>query len=94
MPLTNIEVVLVSNHSDTEPVLEALRQDFPNIMIGVVMPRRPIANGGQSQRRRSGSLAAQADWTIDSIVDEYLQAALLPEVIPTNKKPIRRPSHW
>jgi uncharacterized LabA/DUF88 family protein len=87
-------VILVSNDSDTEPVLEALRQDFPHIMIGVVMPRRPVLTAGLPQRRRSGSLAAQADWTIDSILDEHLQGALLPDLVPTNKKPIRKPSHW
>ena len=87
-------VILVSNDSDTEPVLEAIRQDFPHIMIGVVMPRKPALTVGQPQRRRSGSLAAKADWTIDYILDEHLQSALLPNVVPTKKKPIRKPSHW
>ena len=87
-------VILVSNDSDTEPVLEAIRQDFAHIMIGVVMPRRPVLSSDQPQRRRSGSLAARADWTIEYMVDEHLQAALLPDVVPTRKKPIRKPSHW
>jgi hypothetical protein len=87
-------VILVSNDSDTEPVLEAIRQDFPHIMIGVVMPRRPMLSSDQPQRRRGGSLAARADWTIDYMVDEHLQAAQLPDVVPTHKKPIRKPSYW
>ena len=87
-------IILVSNDSDTEPVLEAIREDFPQIMIGVVMPRRPEVVTGQAQRRRSGSLAATADWTLDYILEEHLQAALLPDLIPTNKKPIRKPGHW
>lgn len=87
-------VILVSNDSDTEPVLEGIRKDFPQIMIGVVMPRRPVQKVDQPQRRRSGSLAARADWTIESILDEHLQAALLPNVVPTKKKPIRKPLHW
>ncbi len=87
-------VILVSNDSDTEPVLEAIRRDFPKIMIGVVMPRKPVLTVDQPQRRRSGSLASRADWTIDFISDEHLLAALLPGVVPTRKKPIRKPSHW
>jgi len=87
-------MILVSNDSDTEPVLEAIRQDFPHIMLGVVMPRRPVLAVDQPQRRRSGSLAAKADWTIDYILDEHLQAALLPDVVATRKKPIRKPPHW
>jgi uncharacterized LabA/DUF88 family protein len=87
-------VILVSNDSDTEPVLEAVREDFPHVMIGVVMPRKPVQSVDQPQRRRSGSLAAKADWTIEYILDEHLQEALLPDVVPTKKKPIRKPLHW
>ncbi len=87
-------VILVSNDSDTEPLLEAVRKDFPHIMIGVVMPRHPVKTVDEPQRRRSGSLAARADWTIEYILDEHLQEALLPDVIPTKKKPIRKPPHW
>jgi len=87
-------VILVSNDSDTEPLLEAVREDFPQVMIGVVMPRHPVIAVNQPQRRRSGSLAARADWTIESISDEHLQAALLPDVVPTKKKPIHKPAHW
>lgn len=87
-------VILVSNDSDTEPVLQAIREDFPHIMIGVVMPRRPTIKPDQPQRRRSGSLASRADWTIESISDEHLGAALLPDIVLTKKKPIRKPLHW
>ena len=51
-------VILVSNDSDTEPLLEAVREDFPHVMIGVVMPRHPVKSVDAPQRRRSGSLAA------------------------------------
>jgi len=87
-------VILVSNDSDTEPVLDAIRQDFPNIMIGVLMPRKPVLMVNQPQRRRSGSLASRADWTIECILDEHLRDAQLPDSIPTKKKPIRKPMHW
>jgi uncharacterized LabA/DUF88 family protein len=87
-------VILVSNDSDTEPLLEAVREDFPHVIIGVVMPRHPVKTVDEPQRRRSGSLASMAHWTIEYILDEHLQAALLPDVVATKKKPIRKPAHW
>ena len=35
------QVVLCSNDSDAEPVLQALREDFPALVIGVVTPVSP-----------------------------------------------------
>lgn len=87
-------IILVSNDSDAEPALEALRADFPHIMLGVVMPIRPVVSGAPAHRRPSGSLANQADWTITHLSDEALGAAQLPAIVPTKKKPIRKPSHW
>lgn len=87
-------IVLVSNDSDAEPALAAIREDFPHIGIGVVMPIRPPAAGQDVHRRSSGSLAQQADWVIRHLTDEQLQAAQLPPHVPTRKKPIRKPAHW
>lgn len=87
-------IILVSNDSDAEPALEALSADFPQIMRGVVMPIRPVVPGEPAHRRPSGSLAKQADWTISHLSDEILASAQLPLIVPTKKKPIRKPSHW
>lgn len=87
-------IILVSNDSDAEPALEAVRADFPHIMIGVVMPIRPPAPGTEVHRRVSGSLAGQADWIVRHLTDEQLQAAQLPPHVSTKKKPIRKPPHW
>ncbi|TQK06727.1 NYN domain-containing protein [Herbaspirillum sp. SJZ107] len=87
-------MILVSNDSDAEPALEALRVDFPHIMLGVVMPIRPVTAGMPAHRRPSGSLAKQADWTLSHLSDAMLSAAQLPAIIPTKKKPIRKPGHW
>lgn len=87
-------IILVSNDSDAEPALEALRADFPHIMLGVVMPIRPVISGAPAHRRPSGSLAKQADWTLTHLSDEVLGAAQLPEIVPTKKKPIRKQGHW
>jgi hypothetical protein len=87
-------MILVSNGSDAEPALEAVRADFPDIMLGVVMPIRPVASGAPAHRRPSGSLSKQADWTITHLDDEVLAAAQLPVIVPTKKKPVRKPAHW
>ena len=87
-------MILVSNDSDAEPALEAIRTDFPHIMLGVVMPIRPVLSGTTAHRRPSGSLANQADCTIAHLGDDVLDSAQLPVVIPTKKKPIRKPAHW
>jgi len=88
------QMVVCSNDSDVAPAMEAVRADFPHINLGVVTPRRPPDAGVKSKRVVSTSLAIQADWTRQYIRDEELAASLLPEMVPTRKKPIRRPSHW
>lgn len=86
-------IILVSNDSDAEPSLKAIREDFPNVMVGVITPIHP-PKGLDADRRLSGSLAKQADWIIRSIADTDLSNAQLPDTIPTNKKPIRKPNYW
>lgn len=87
------QLILVSNDSDAEPVLAAIREDFPHIFIGVVMPLHPPA-GTDMHRRVSGSLSNLADWTVKYLTDDQLLRAQLPEIVPTRKKPIRKPGHW
>ncbi|PHV09784.1 NYN domain-containing protein [Chitinimonas sp. BJB300] len=87
-------IVLVSNDSDAEPALEAIRQDFPHIMIGVVTPVHPPVAGSTTHRRVSGSLLKLSDWSVSNLTDEQLQQAQLPSVVPTNKKAIHKPKHW
>lgn len=87
-------VVLVSNDSDAAPALKALKEDFPGVMRGVVIPVRPPAAGVAQHRRVSGSLAEFADWTVSHLSDDLLEASQLPLHVPTKKKPIRKPGHW
>ena len=87
------QVVLCSNDSDLEPALQEIREEKPEFKIGVVMPLRP-AKKGEDSRRISGSLDALATWTRHYLRDEELQAALLPEKVATNKKPMVKPEHW
>jgi len=86
------QVIICSNDSDAEPVLAALREDFPNITIGVVTPIRPPEV--QRHRAVSTSLMKRAHWTRKHILDDELALAQLPEMVPTKKKPIFKPSHW
>ena len=87
-------VILVSNDSDAEPALQAMREDFPHMMIGIVMPIHPPAPGTTVHRRASGSLANIAHWTIPHLVDAQLLHAQLPLKVSTKKKPILKPEHW
>lgn len=87
-------VIVVSNDSDAAPALSALEEDFPVIMRGVVVPIPPPAPGSPQHRRVSGSLAKFADWTMPHLSDELLHASQLPPIVPTKKKPIRKPAHW
>ncbi|MBB3117331.1 NYN domain-containing protein [Pseudoduganella violacea] len=87
-------VILVSNDSDAEPALVAIREDFPDIMIGLVVPIRPSISGGPVYRRTSGSLAKFSDWIAPSLSDDQLLQAQLPPIVPTRKKPIQKPVHW
>lgn len=87
-------MILMSNDSDVEPALQAIRSDYPEIMIGIVMPIHPPSPGSIMHRRRSGSLANLADWVITHLTDTQLLNAQLPALIATNKKPILKPHHW
>ena len=88
------QVVLCSNDSDAEPVLQALREDFPALVIGVVTPVSPPDSVKGSPRGVSSSLSRHAHWTRRYLLDGELTAAQLPPRVPTNKKPIVKPLHW
>jgi uncharacterized LabA/DUF88 family protein len=86
-------LVICSNDSDAEPELKAIREDFPQLTVGVITPIRPVT-GDARHRSISASLSRHAHWTRQSILDSELEASQLPDHVPTNKKPIRRPGHW
>lgn len=89
------QLVVCSNDSDVAPALEALRQDFPQLTLGVVMPRRPPASDDSKHRAASASLEQHAHWTRHHILDSELERAQMPAVIASNgKKPILKPKHW
>lgn len=88
------QLVIVSNDSDAGPILQAIRQDRPELVIGVLTPISPRPPDGKEHRSVSSSLAKWAHWTRRHILDEELEHAQLPLRVPTRKKPIDKPSHW
>lgn len=88
-------IILVSNDSDAEPALAAIKQDCPNLMVGLITPSRPRKEGEKVVSRAiSASLTRQVSWSLASITDEQLEAAQFPHKIPTRKKPLIKPEHW
>lgn len=89
------QVIFVTNDTDQEPTLKALRHDFPELKIGIVLPIKK-QNSGSVTRARPGNnrLSIYADWTRAYIRDEELKQSQLPSVIPTHKKAIKKPDYW
>ena len=89
------QVVLVSNDSDFEPVVRAIRMDTA-AQVGLITPL-PASDGrpdGRPHRRPSVSLMDHSHWTRTHILSAELEAAQMKPVIPTNRNPIRKPGHW
>lgn len=75
------QIVFVSNDTDLEPALKALREDMGDtIIIGIVIPIR-----ANSRRPPNQKLSKYADWTRSYITDEELANSQLPDKIPTSK---------
>jgi len=83
------QLVLVSADTDMTPVLKAIREDFPDITIGIILPHR---NG--IKRGVPGSLQNNSDWIRRNITVDELAAHQFPERVATNKKPADKPSYW
>ncbi|KPU88366.1 hypothetical protein APR50_39400 [Variovorax paradoxus] len=86
------QLVICSNDSDLEPALQFVRQDAPEVKIGLVMPLREGAKGqGMISNKR---LTAQASWVRHYVRDEELAQSQLPTHVQTKKKPASKPNHW
>ncbi|MDD2817108.1 MAG: NYN domain-containing protein [Thiotrichaceae bacterium] len=83
------QLVFVSNDTDLVPALAAIREDYPDTKIGVIIPIRE-----NSARPNNKQLSQYADWTRNHIKDSELSASHLPDKVPTHKKPIRKPDYW
>lgn len=83
------QIVLCSNDSDFAPALQAAREDFPRVRVGLILPRSPELNA-----RRSQTLEDCAHWTRHHLLDDELKLHQLPPRVATGKKPVDRPAHW
>lgn len=87
------QIVLVSGDTDLGPALSAIRDDFPDIRIGVILPHRQRI--GEKPRIPPGSLQKHAHWMRRFISDEELSAHQLPRTVPQKtRKAIVKPDCW
>jgi len=85
------QIVLCSNDSDLEPALEMVRSDFPDIKIGLILPRA----SEKPDARRSGSLERHAHWKRGSISAPELMTSQFPErLLDHRKRTIKKPNEW
>lgn len=83
------QIVLVSADTDLTPALRALREDFPEIQIGVILPHRE-----GMQRTVPGSLKQHAHWMRHRVTKDELASHQFPDRVPTKKKPAYKPDYW
>lgn len=89
-PETSIEqIVLVSADTDMTPALKALREDFPWLNVGIILPHREGI-----MRQPPGSLQAHSDWMRRTVTTTELCLHQFPERVPTRKKPALKPDYW
>ncbi len=84
----DVQLVLFTDYSDMIPPIEMIKADRPELKIGIVVPRE------QDTSRVISSLASLGDWSLPYISYEALRLALLPDKVPTRRKPILKPNHW
>lgn len=90
MPEERIQqIVLVSADTDMTPALRALREDFPNLRIGVILPHREGI-----KRTIPGSLKDHSHWMRHIVTTEELANHQFPNRVPTLKKPAVKPDYW
>ncbi|SDS32702.1 NYN domain-containing protein [Pseudomonas asplenii] len=83
------QIVLVSADTDMTPALRALREDYPELQIGVILPHRE-----DIKRNAPGSLKSHSNWMRHTVTREELAACQLPARVPTRKKPAIKPDYW
>lgn len=89
------QAIFVTNDTDQEPTLKALRHDYPHLRIGLILPISEITAGAVARVRPGNNrLSIYADWTRSHIRSEELKQSVLPDVVPTQKKAIKKPGYW
>jgi uncharacterized LabA/DUF88 family protein len=83
------QLVLVSGDTDMAPALRAIREDFPQMTVGVVLPYRT-----GFKRTPPGSLKEHSHWMRRVISAEELRSHQFPDKVPTRKTPAIKPDYW
>ncbi|MCC5863479.1 MAG: NYN domain-containing protein [Gammaproteobacteria bacterium] len=83
------QIVLMTNDTDLEPLLEAIASAAPNVVVGAIIPRQP-----HSARPAAQAFIDHCHWTRRHILDEELAACQFGDRVPTAKRPVIRPSYW
>jgi len=85
------QIVLCSNDADLEPVLQMIREDFPDIKIGLILPR----HSGNQHSRLAKKLMNHSHWTRKSIREEELAASQLSiNILDHKNRTIKCPDEW
>jgi hypothetical protein len=88
------QVVLVSGDSDLEPALAFIKQDFPEIHRGLILPRPKPVESTKPTRSSNKTLSDLSHWTRSYVLDEELKKFQFPDKVPTLKKPTLKPDYW
>lgn len=83
------QIVLVSADTDMTPALRAIKEDFPAIRVGIILPHREGIERGVP-----GSLQNFCHWIRRHITVKELELHQFPNRVPTRKKPADKPDYW
>lgn len=83
------QLVLVSADTDMTPALKAIKEDFPDLRLGVILPHRE-----GMKRTTPGSLKNHSHWMRHLVTTEELAAHQFPERVSTKKRPAIKPEYW
>ena len=81
--------ILFSNDTDLSPALGFVKECKPDIDIGVIIPRKI-----SDKRPPSKSSSDLTNWHRRHITDAELSDCQMPNMVPTQKKPAIKPTHW
>jgi len=85
-------IVLCSNDSDLEPALKMIKDDCPDIHIGVILPRKPDK---EDKTRLSARLIKHADWKRRAITEVELSKSQFPNnLLDHKRRTIKKPDEW
>ena len=79
--------ILVTGDSDLQPALKKIKQDYPDIILGVILPVRGVRSG------MAAGLLSLADWNENHLRKDELAEHQLPKKIEIGKH-INKPQRW